>query len=198
LYAGWLAVRKAMHRWYGRALPFSLVWEWTAGKDGLGHVHAHVLVVGGPRFWRYAAIRAVWCRAVPASESIDIKWIRSTTGAAKYVSKYISKGTALGEDMSTEVAAQTLASSYGKRSLWTSLHFWAPPACECRECGERFRPASRPPGYIRVLGMKASLLWCRDQRLRAEIRDEHDRPVWYEPGASSVNRELRRLGVAHG
>jgi hypothetical protein len=195
LYAGWLAVRKAMHRWYGRALPFSLVWETTPGDDDMGHVHAHVLVVGGPRFWRYAAIRAVWCRAVPSSESIDIKWIKSTAGAAKYVAKYISKGTALDDGMSDEVAAQMLAASYGKRSLWCSLRFWAPPDCKCRDCGDRFRPASRPPGYIRVLGRKAAELWCRDKVLRAEMRDEHDRPVWYEPGAASIGRELRKLGV---
>ncbi len=195
IYRGWQALRKQMHRWYGRALPFSLVWEWTAGEDGLGHVHAHVLVIGGPRWWNYRAIRAVWRTACPRSQAPHIDWIRSEKGAAKYVSKYISKGTAIAAGMTEEVQAQTLAASYGKRSLWTSLRFWAPPDRKCRDCGERFHPTSQPANHVRVFGRRFAKLWCRTPVLLEESRDEYDRPVWYEPGSASITDMLRKLGV---
>ena len=182
IYRGWMELRKEMWRWWGRAFPFCLVWEWTPGEDGKGHVHAHVLVVGGPRFWNYQAINATWRKKCRQSTGIDIQWVRnqSTKAAANYVAKYVAKGSALDDGMTEEVQAQTLAASYGKRSLSTSLGFWAPPSRHCRCCGHRFRPTRPRSPYHRF----PAGLPCR--RLAPVVETFQDKLDDWEARASAL------------
>lgn len=161
LYRGWLALRKHLHRVFGYAVPFVLVWEVTLGTHGRGHLHAHVLVVGGPRKWdggaHYGRLRKVWGKACPRSRQMDIRWCGSIAKSAHYITKYIAKGSAVmhdektGECCSDELIAQLLAATYNKRACWTSLHFWSPPDRRCKCCGWWFRPVKGPDVYGRAL-----------------------------------------------
>ena len=164
LMRGWEQLRKQMHRWFGAALPFALLWEQTPGTDGLGHVHAHVVVIGGPSFWNYGAFQRTWRRACPRSSHLDIqvagKGRRDPAKAcAEYVCKYATKGAVIGgEGWSDELVAQTIAASYGKRWVTTSERFWVPliPTCPC--CGETVYRAAAPAGWYRLTGAARGVL----------------------------------------
>lgn len=152
LIAGWMGLRKQLHRWWGRAVPFLLQIEVTRGADGLGHVHAHVIVVGGPAFWNYAAIQRTWRSVMQSSTHLDIQCARSAEGAAMYVAKYATKGAIIGGGWSDELTADVIAMYYGKRSVTTSLGFWAPrePICAC--CAEHVRRCLPPDPLTRTIG----------------------------------------------
>jgi hypothetical protein len=142
LIRGWRALRKAFHRWWGYQPPFALVWEATPGRDGLGHVHAHVLVIGGPRWWPYAALQRVWRTAVPRSTGLHVRpGTSNPKAAAHYLGKYLSKGIDSADDRWTdESTAQLLAATYQARMVATSRRFWVvSELCACRTCGERLR-----------------------------------------------------------
>lgn len=147
LVKGWQQLRKQLHRWWGRVPPFALVWETTAGADGRGHEHAHVLVIGGPGWWPYAAMRRVWMTACPRSKSLQIDAVRGgAAGAARYVSKYVTKGIDHAAGWSDELTAQWLAAHYGARMVATSRGFWTfhVERRPCASCGECYRVAERP------------------------------------------------------
>jgi hypothetical protein len=159
---GWEGLRKQLHRWFG-PLPFALLWEETPGADGLGHVHAHVVVIGGPPFWNYAAIQRTWRRVCPGSSHLDIQVAGArrdggTSGdpvksCANYIAKYATKGAVIGgEGWTDELVAQSIAASYGKRGVTTSARFWVPlrPICAC--CGELVHRAPAPAAWYRVTG----------------------------------------------
>jgi hypothetical protein len=157
LVAGWEGLRKQLHRWFGRALPFALFWETEPGRDGLGHVHAHCVVIGGPEWWNYRAIQRTWHRACPRSAKGPGIQINMETGkdpgrgAAYYLAKYASKGAKIGgAGWSDELVAQTLAIGYGKRWITTSEGFWAAPEPICQECGEHVHRAAPPHAWARV------------------------------------------------
>lgn len=145
---GWRELRKSLHRWWGGMPPFVFVWETTRGRDGLGHEHAHVLVVGGPTWWNYAAIRRAWLVACPRSTNLDIdaRGPQTAAGAGRYVSKYVTKGCQLDGSWSDELVAQWLAAHYGARMVSTSRGFWAFHVEQrpCRYCGELHKAAAKP------------------------------------------------------
>lgn len=155
LVAGWEHLRKWMHKRFRRALPFMLVWETTPGRDGLGHEHAHVIVIGGPEWWPYGTMHRVWQTGCPRSEKgagmqIDLAGSKRSDrdpvkSAANYLTKYASKGAEIGgEGWTDELMAQVIAAHYGKRWVTTSEKFWAPPEPICPCCGEHVHRA-RPP-----------------------------------------------------
>lgn len=152
LIKGWEGLRKQLHRWFGRALPFLLQVEVTPGADGKGHVHAHIIVIGGPAFWRYGAIQRTWRRVCPTASHLDIQVARSASGAAMYIAKYATKGAIVGGGWSDELTADVIAMHYGKRTITTSERFWAPrePICQC--CETRVQRCAPPDALTRQLG----------------------------------------------
>lgn len=135
--AGWRRLRSWLHERQG-SNAFVLVWEITPGADGVGHVHAHVLI---PLVWLdYAELRAAWSRATNGhGERIHVaqgKYGRDGAGgAAAYIAKYASKGSvSLGE--SHAVAAAWYRATYAKRWCSTSVRWWlVEPPKHCRCCG---------------------------------------------------------------
>lgn len=135
--AGWRRLRSWLHERQG-SNAFVLVWEITPGADGVGHVHAHVLI---PLVWLdYAELRAAWSRATDGhGERIHVaqgKYGRGGAGgAAAYIAKYASKGSvSLGE--SHAVAAAWYRATYAKRWCSTSVRWWfVEPPKHCRCCG---------------------------------------------------------------
>lgn len=160
---GWRALRKAFHRWWGYQPAFALVWEATPGNDARGHVHAHVLVIGGPRWWHYSAIQRVWRAAVPRSTGLHVRAGSSNAkAAAHYLGKYLSKGIDSADDRWTdESTAQLLAATYQARMVATSRRFWAiAEPCACRICGERMRAFIATPwafAVVRATGREPAL-----------------------------------------
>lgn len=153
LIAGWMGLRKQLHRWFGRALPFVLLVEVTPGAQHDGHVHAHVVVVGGPAFWPYAAIQRTWRAVCPHSTHLDIQLARSVAGAAYYVTKYATKSAAVvGDGWSDQLTADVIAMQYGKRAVTASLGFWRPPEPICPCCGEWVTIAKPPDQLSALLG----------------------------------------------
>lgn len=147
---GWKRFYDHLRAAVGGAFPFLLTWEVTEGADGLGHVHAHVVMLAPFFDWSEAA--SAWRRACPRSTHVNM---RSTNAkaAAIYVSKYVTKGVQVGE-MRGALAGHVLASTYGKRKVTTSRHFWRPvsgrgPSC-CRRCEAAWRIVERPKSLTRT------------------------------------------------
>lgn len=129
LASGWRRFYKAYHRRFG-AFPYVGTHEITTGTDGLGHPHAHIVVLWPYRDW--FEMQLLWRAACPQSEHISFRASHSVKGAARYVSKYISKGVQTA-DFSPELRARVLAGTYGTRWLMSSVRFWQPfaPVCPC-------------------------------------------------------------------
>ena len=173
LTAGWRTLRKQLGRWWGDPPRFALCWEHTPGRDGLGHVHAHVVVLGGPSWWSYAAIQRTWRSACPRSSGLHVATSRGgASAAARYLSKYVTKGLAeLPDDAPDELRAQLLAACYQARMVSTSRGFWVPlDQLPCRYCGQLHRAAHPPSRW--ELGLRA---------LRERRADE-----WLAAGSASV------------
>jgi hypothetical protein len=154
----------------GVRFPYQLTWEATAGADGLGHVHAHVIVLwpwfdwsGLDEQWREATdgeSNHVRIESVRAG-SVDGKHTRrrgterdraadAVLAAADYVAKYASKGVTL-ETFDGDLAGATLAAFYCKRVVSTSYGFHVAEECRCRECGCTFDIREPPEGRHRKL-----------------------------------------------
>ena len=152
LVKGWEGLRKQLHKWFGEALPFCMVWETTPGTQGDGHVHAHVIIIGGPGWWNYAAIQRTWRNVCPRSSHLDIVTASTSKDPAKaagtYLFKYATKGADLcSSSWSDSLIAQTIAAHYGKRWINTSRSFWTSPAPICKHCGEHCRRAPKPNAW---------------------------------------------------
>lgn len=163
LVRGWTGLRKQMHKWFGGALPYVLVWETTPGKDGLGHEHAHVIVVGGPPHWNYAAMQRTWRNVCPRSSHLDIQLARGDTAraAGMYLGKYASKGAEIGGfGWTDELIAQWIAAHYNQRGVSTSRGFWVPPEPICARCGEWVHRAEAPNPWVRQIDTREGEL-CR-------------------------------------
>lgn len=161
LVEGWVGLRKQLGRWFGAPLPYALVWETTPGRDGQGHEHAHVIAIGGPPRWNYAAIQRTWRTMCPRSSHLDIQLAGArrpgrtscdpVKAAAYYLGKYATKGVEIGgAGWSDELVAQVLAAHYGKRGVSTSHGFWHPLDPICEACGCWIHRAAQPDLYYRV------------------------------------------------
>lgn len=134
---GWRGLYLDLKADLGDAMAYALVWEVTPGRDGLGHVHAHVALIAP--WFDYGDARRAWLRACPRSQRIsfvpDAKRARTPRMAAQYLAKYLSKGV---EHRSFDefLRAQVAAAFYNQRSVTTSHRFlvaWTP--C-CPQCGQ--------------------------------------------------------------
>jgi hypothetical protein len=126
---GWRRFYKAYNRRFG-AFPYVGTYELTAGTDGLGHIHIHIVALWPYRDW--SLLSSLWRAGCPESSHINFKAGENLTRAAHYLSKYISKGVQT-DDFSPELRARVLAGTYGTRWLMTSVRFWVPfePVCPC-------------------------------------------------------------------
>jgi len=129
--------------------PFALVWEVTPGRDGKGHLHAHVAALWP--FIDYDEVREEWLRATEGwSTRINIQSAKKGPGgAASYLAKYASKGVEL-DGMHDHLAAHAIATNYGKRLVTTSHRFWFPLDPACKSCHERFGVAQLPQSLAAV------------------------------------------------
>lgn len=132
-------------RWWRH---YALVWECTPGKDGRGHMHAHIAVVAA---WvPYKELHVVWRAAMPGAAVLDVQSPgrnRNAAGnAANYLAKYVTKGVDPGE-MTGAKAGELLVASYGRRRVTTSRHFWQrerEPVC--RDCNRKMYLHAAPLG----------------------------------------------------
>ena len=137
LQAAWRTWRRWLARQLDGAPEYVRVWEATAGRDGKGHVHCH-LVVWASRI-DYAAAVAAWRRATGDKDArIDFRVVRQAKDVVRYVSKYVSKGVDV-LSMSPILQGKLEAAANGRRMLSTSRGFWAPYTPKCGACGCRFK-----------------------------------------------------------
>lgn len=140
---GWQLLRQSLTKRIGR-FPYVMTWEVTAGSDGLGHVHAHVIALWPFVDWSWVARR--WRESCPGSNHIRIETAKKDAkGAAVYAAKYASKGVDV-ESFSGVMAGRVLAVQYGKRKVNASAGFWAPVNTDCRDCGAPQHLRQKPAG----------------------------------------------------
>lgn len=131
---GWRGLYLHLREELGR-VTYALVWEVTPGRDGLGHVHAHVALVAP--WFEYGDARRVWLRHCPRSARINIvPGTSGARGAAKYLGKYMSKGVE-SHRFDAFLRAQVAAAFYGQRSVTTSHRFFLAFTPCCPACGQR-------------------------------------------------------------
>jgi hypothetical protein len=145
--AGWRAMRKKLHKSIGQ-FHFVMAWECTPGRDGLGHVHAHVAAV--LPFVDFGALRSTYVRATSGQGlRVDFsvkpkkrKGQRSAhqwthEHAANYLAKYVSKGVQLG-DFEPQLAARVVSAFAEKRMVTPSKGLYVHRAHNCKACGQPF------------------------------------------------------------
>ena len=142
---GWRKMRQWLHKRIG-AFPFCALPELTAGSDGTGHLHYHVLCVWP--WWDWGSAQAEWRRAtgLPDANPPDMRVVRDTKRAAHYVAKYATKGAnSDGQGMTAELMADFVATYYGKRRISPSVGWWVPmdPPC-CPKCAQSIVVQDRP------------------------------------------------------
>lgn len=151
---GWRRFYLAVRRRWGK-FPYVGVWEVTAGRDGLGHIHAHVAAVWPWRDWRLCA--ALWRRSCPRSTRISFVARRrdgrasDAASASNYLGKYLTKGVET-VDFTPELRSRVLSGTYNTRWVFASRGFWQyfQPKCRACECPivsaqYRFRGAPYEP-----------------------------------------------------
>jgi hypothetical protein len=139
LVASWERFRKRYHKRWG-AFVFIGMHEVTAGSDGLGHPHAHVLCIwprscagtGDEGDW--SEVRKMWLASSPTSRHVHFKAMGNARDAAFYVSKYASKGVDVA-DFSPRFRAEVLAGTYNTRWMFTSARVWERFQPCCKTCG---------------------------------------------------------------
>jgi hypothetical protein len=140
LEADWSHVMDGWRRFYLRLTRRGIaprryvgVVEVTPGRDGLGHVHLHVVLVWPWVDWSMAS--RLWRDACPQSTRVSFVASANARRAAKYVAKYVSKGVDM-SDWTPNQRARVLAASYGRRWLFSSRRFWVREECGCKRCGQ--------------------------------------------------------------
>jgi hypothetical protein len=136
----WRRFRDAYAHAFGR-FAFVGVYEVTPGRDGLGHVHAHVLCLwprgraGDESGGDWVVLRQMWLDAARGqSERVNFKASERCGDAAGYVSKYVAKGIS-SSDFTPELSARVASATYNTRWVFTSRGFWLPFEGICRSCG---------------------------------------------------------------
>jgi hypothetical protein len=142
--AAWRRLTKSANagKWWG---AYALTWEATNGRDGRGHMHAHVAVVSS---WvPYEELHAAWSLAMPGARVLDVqapKSARNQSGrAANYLAKYVTKGVDPSE-MTGRKAGELLCAFRGKRKVTTSAHFWNHQRGHCKVCKCQHRAVGAP------------------------------------------------------
>lgn len=158
--SGWAKFRAKWHEVFGR-FEFCGVWEVTPGRDGLGHVHLHVIAhlpwVPGELFHRW------WRQSCPSSSHMHVKALGGNVArAVGYLSKYLSKGIETNE-FSPDLRARVLAGTYGKRWVLSSRRYWLPFVPCCPGCKSQVE--------------RATFAWSRVARSCLVVPD--DTPDWW-------------------
>ena len=170
LSAGWRRFYKAIRRRIG---PFEYVGvhEVTAGRDGLGHAHAHILAWWPWFNWKARGVYALWTASCPGSKRLRLETARSVRGAAKYLGKYLSKGVNT-DDFSPELRARVLAGTYGTRWVFTSVRMWTKFEPCCQRCKMSVRRD------IVALSGNSDHRWttAQERSTRRGFPDEHELP----------------------
>ena len=149
---------------------YALTWEATSGRDGLGHMHAHIAVISswipytgdqaaardplalaprrlGERRRASVGIREAWARVMPGAVVLDVKAPRQgadgASSAGEYLAKYVTKGVEP-IDFTGRKAGELLCAFAGRRKVTTSRYFWVPRVAECKCCHERYRSLGAP------------------------------------------------------
>lgn len=148
---GWRRFHRRMTRRWG-SWGYVGVMEVTPGRDGLGHVHWHLVCVWPWRDWSLA--RHHWKASCPRSEQISFECAKyGARGAANYVAKYMSKGVEVG-NFAPQLAARVMAFAYGKRWLCSSVGFLDATerhscgSCDCPFVQVPFARAAQPCGPV--------------------------------------------------
>lgn len=134
---GWRDFYKRLHARIGR-YEYVGVWEVTAGDDGLGHVHAHVVASWPWLDW--GELARLWRVSCPSSSRISFVASRrdgkatNPASAAKYLAKYVSKGVQT-QEFTPELRADVVAAMYNTRWLFSSRGVWVPFVALCPDCG---------------------------------------------------------------
>ena len=129
---GWQRLRAWIQDKFKRSFPYALVYEFTAGRDSLGHVHAHVA-------WllphvRWDKVSAAWRKGTDGKSShLNFQGEKPEGDCAHYLAKYISKGV---DGLNPEKAAAWMRNSYNRRNCRTSQGFAdIAGKCPCNACG---------------------------------------------------------------
>lgn len=126
---------------------YALVWECTPGRDGKGHMHAHLAVVA--KWVPYKELHAAWRAAMPGAMMLDVQSPgrnRNAPGAAaNYLAKYVTKGVNPAE-MTGQKAGELLVASYGHRRVTTSRAFWQEREPTCKVCNRKCYLHAAPVG----------------------------------------------------
>ena len=139
LAASWRRFRQANHRRWGEFFYVG-THELTAGTDGLGHPHAHVVCLwpigrpddGSQGDWKLQ--RELWLQAAPTSTRVNFEASKAPHKAARYISKYVSKGVQT-QDFTPELRARVLAGTYNTRWIFSSVGAWVKFQPCCKRCG---------------------------------------------------------------
>lgn len=134
-----------LRQWWS---TYALTWEATDGRDGHGHMHAHLAVVSA---WiPYHELHAVW----GVDRHINVQAPRrdadGARSAAEYLAKYVTKGVEPAE-LTGRKAGELLCAMRGRRKVSTSRHFWRPRVAVCGTCGSRYELAGAPCGLQHVI-----------------------------------------------
>lgn len=160
---GW---RRVKGRVKALSPAFAVVWEFTAGDDGLGHVHAHLAALLPWVDW--AKLQRHWREAARGESShLNLRpWRnlgkdrRGGRTPAQELGKYLSKAGQL-EGITAELAAAWLDANYARRTLHCSVGFWAgdegaaPPVCPC--CGKQVTRHCGPWPMAEAEALRAQL-----------------------------------------
>lgn len=148
LVRGWKRLRQWLWSRIGK-FDFALVWEFTKGRDERGHLHAHVAALWP--WFDWADLAVAWKRAT-GGESTRINCQRATKGAggaAAYLAKYVSKGLEV-TDAPAVLAAEAVATMYGKRHVTASHKFWKPARKTCTTCLQPWQLVVTPRGLAQT------------------------------------------------
>lgn len=175
---GWRAFTRAAGRRWGY-VPYVGVWEVTPGRDGLGHLHLHVVVQWGFRDW--SEVAALWRECCPSSTRINLQesWDArqdSAERAAKYLSKYLGKTRGrpsedrTSADWTPEMHARVNAATYQLRWLFAARGHLPPLESVCPTCGQS--PCPSPRQWLSCEAERG--LW------KPEWYDWEVEPGWYQ------------------
>lgn len=155
--AAWRKLTKRAHagKWWS---TYALTYEVTPGRDGLGHVHAHIAAISS---WiPYEDLHKAWREVAPGARVLDVSAPRAGKAAsvADYLAKYCTKGVDPAV-FTGQKAGELLVAQRGKRRVTTSLGFWRPlkdRSTACKRCG-REHEIVRLPGGLRTVAPGAAL-----------------------------------------
>ncbi|HEX2873168.1 MAG TPA: protein rep [Polyangiaceae bacterium] len=124
-----------------KSVEWLRVFEWTCGKDGMGHPHFHVWMFS--QYLEHALVQDLWRRALARAGCVidepivHIEVVTDGQSAARELIKYMLKDiTANGDKIPPDVFARVYEALAERRMRQASKGFMglakrAKPCCEC-------------------------------------------------------------------